>query len=25
MISAHTNRHTQQLNEVKADPDFPKQ
>jgi hypothetical protein len=25
MISAHTNRHTQQLNEVKADPNFPKQ
>ncbi len=25
LISAHTNRHTQQLNEVKADPDFPKQ
>ncbi len=25
MISAHTNRHTQQLNEVKADPDFPKE
>ena len=24
MISAHTNRHTQQLNEVKADPAFPK-
>jgi hypothetical protein len=24
MISAHTNRHTQQLNEVKADPGFPK-
>jgi len=24
MISAHTNRHTQQLNEVKADPNFPK-
>jgi hypothetical protein len=25
MISAHTNRHTQQINEVKADPNFPKQ
>jgi hypothetical protein len=25
LISAHTNRHTQQLNEVKADPNFPKQ
>jgi hypothetical protein len=25
MISAHTNRHTQQLIEVKADPNFPKQ
>ena len=25
MISAHTNRHNQQLNEVKADPGFPKQ
>ena len=25
IISAHTNRHTQQINEVKADPDFPKQ
>ena len=25
MVSAHTNRHTQQLNEVKADPNFPKQ
>jgi hypothetical protein len=25
MISAHTNRHMQQLNEVKADPNFPKQ
>ncbi|MEP6514193.1 MAG: DinB family protein [Parafilimonas sp.] len=24
MISAHTNRHTQQINEVKADPNFPK-
>jgi hypothetical protein len=24
-ISAHSDRHTQQLNEVKADPDFPKQ
>jgi hypothetical protein len=24
-ISAHSNRHTQQLNEVKAHPDFPKQ
>jgi hypothetical protein len=24
-IGAHTNRHTQQLNEVKADPNFPKQ
>jgi hypothetical protein len=24
MIAAHTNRHTQQLNEVKADPNFPK-
>jgi hypothetical protein len=24
MISAHTNRHTQQLNEVKADANFPK-
>ncbi len=24
MISAHTNRHTQQLNEVKSDADFPK-
>ncbi len=23
-ISAHTNRHTQQINEVKADPGFPK-
>jgi len=25
LVSAHTNRHTQQLNEVKADPNFPKQ
>lgn len=25
LLSAHTNRHTQQLNEVKADPNFPKQ
>ncbi|MBV4358387.1 DinB family protein [Pinibacter aurantiacus] len=25
LIAAHTNRHTQQLNEVKADPNFPKQ
>ena len=25
LISAHTNRHTQQINEVKADPNFPKQ
>ena len=25
LISAHTSRHTQQLNEVKADPNFPKQ
>jgi len=25
LIGAHTNRHTQQLNEVKADPNFPKQ
>ena len=24
LVSAHTNRHTQQLNEVKADPNFPK-
>jgi len=24
MIASHTNRHTQQLNEVKADPGFPK-
>jgi len=24
-ISAHSNRHTQQINEVKADPNFPKQ
>ncbi len=24
LISAHTNRHTQQINEVKADPEFPK-
>jgi hypothetical protein len=24
LIAAHTNRHTQQLNEVKADPNFPK-
>lgn len=24
LISSHTNRHTQQLNEVKADPNFPK-
>ena len=24
MISSHTNRHTQQLNEVKTDPGFPK-
>lgn len=24
LISAHTNRHTQQLNEVKANPSFPK-
>ena len=23
MISAHTNRHTQQIEEVKADPNFP--
>jgi hypothetical protein len=25
MIGSHSNRHTQQLNEVKADPNFPKQ
>ena len=25
MIAAHSNRHTQQLNEVKADPGFPKE
>lgn len=25
LLSAHTNRHTQQINEVKADPNFPKQ
>jgi len=25
MIASHSNRHTQQLNEVKASPDFPKQ
>lgn len=25
LISAHTNRHTQQINEVKTDPGFPKQ
>jgi hypothetical protein len=25
MIAAHSNRHTQQINEVKADPNFPKQ
>lgn len=25
LVSAHTNRHTQQLNEVKADAGFPKQ
>ncbi len=25
LISAHTNRHMQQINEVKADPGFPKQ
>jgi len=25
LMSAHANRHTQQLNEVKADPNFPKQ
>lgn len=25
LVSAHTNRHTQQLNEVKADANFPKQ
>jgi PHP family Zn ribbon phosphoesterase len=25
MMAAHSNRHTQQLNEVKADPAFPKQ
>ncbi len=25
MIASHSNRHTQQLNEVKADPNFPKQ
>ena len=25
MIGAHSNRHTQQINEVKADPAFPKQ
>ena len=25
LISAHTNRHMQQINEVKADPNFPKQ
>ncbi len=25
MIAAHSNRHTQQMNEVKADPAFPKQ
>jgi DinB superfamily len=24
LISAHSNRHTQQINEVKANPDFPK-
>jgi len=24
LISAHTNRHTQQINEVKADSNFPK-
>lgn len=24
MISAHSNRHTQQINEIKADPGFPK-
>ena len=24
LVSAHTNRHTQQINEVKADPNFPK-
>ena len=24
MISSHTNRHVQQINEVKADPNFPK-
>ena len=25
MMAAHVNRHTQQINEVKADPNFPKQ
>lgn len=25
MIAAHSNRHTKQIDEVKADPDFPKQ
>jgi hypothetical protein len=25
MIASHSNRHTQQLNEVKADPNYPKQ
>lgn len=25
LVSAHTNRHTQQIEEVKADPNFPKQ
>jgi hypothetical protein len=25
MVAAHSNRHTQQINEVKADPGFPKQ
>jgi hypothetical protein len=25
LMSAHTNRHTQQIKEVMADPNFPKQ
>ncbi len=25
LISAHTNRHTQQINELKSDPNFPEQ
>lgn len=25
MVASHSNRHTQQINEVKADPNFPKQ